>query len=1116
MRFGVLGSTEVAGVPVRGARLSGLLVLLALEAGRVVSVERLINDIYGPSGTVNALQSQVSRLRGLVGVPLELGPGGYRLVVEPLQIDAHLFARLVADARRAPAAGERSRLLREALGLWRGPALADVLGLPFAEGEAARLEELRLGALEDRVEADLIDGTAPAGELVAELGELVMRHPLRERLRGQHMRALAGAGRRAEALEAFEGARRTLAEELGVDPSPELAELHLRLLSSAPDVSTSGAPVSGASATEMPVSATPASGSAASGAPISAALMSDAASSGGPTSEVQASGSQAFGGPVEPASAGAVLRPRGPRRQPTSFVGREEEVRLIRELLAEGRLLTLAGPGGAGKTRLAVEAAGHLGEVCFVELAPLGPDSDVALAVLTALGLPQAQTEPPGPLPRPQVPNEPPGPQAHPEPPSPRLFPQDRAPADALVAALAGHSFTLVLDNCEHVVETAALLADRILAECPRVRLLATSREPFNIPGEQVLPVPPLPRPLLDLSLAEAREHPAVRLLADRASAVRHGFAVTEANLDAVLRICRALDGLPLAIELAAARLRALTPEFVAARLDDRFRLLTGGSRTASQRHRTLRDVVAWSWDLLDPAERELAGRLSVFASGATASAAERVCGGDLNLLTALADKSILQADDGRFRMLETVRAFCAERLAESGEQERVRLAHAEWFAAMASAAEPQLRGPGQLRCLAELGAEHDNLRTALRFAIDTRRIELALRLVADLWMYWWLRGIRHEGAAASVEVLDLVGPEPPPSLVEEYIVCALQLAAGGRPVHQDLRDLLAHAEHLANGLVGPPRNPLVAMVRPYPSIAEGDYTTLLPALLAATTDSDPWTRAFARLLVGYLHLGAGEVDAGERELRQALDTFRVAGDRWGVGQAMLQLSELSGWRGDHAAAIAMAEEALEVIAPFGAAEDTALVLSRRGAELARAGDLMAARVELERAAALVERLPGSEAAAIATYGLAELARLTGDATRAAALYATALEDCSGHWLGASETRGRILIGMGRLNGSGATLREAHDLLVKVLDLPGASGAVEAMAELTLREGAAARAAYLLGAAESLRGVALPDGPDVARTAGDARRALGAEAFDRSYRRGRETPRDQIAESLPY
>ncbi|MEU7898139.1 BTAD domain-containing putative transcriptional regulator [Nonomuraea sp. NPDC049152] len=1080
MRFGVLGSTEVAGFPLRGARLSGLLVLLALEAGRVVPVERLINDIYGPSGTVNALQSQVSRLRGLVGVPLELGPAGYRLVVDPLEVDAHLFARLVADARRTPAAGERSRLLREALGLWRGQALADVRGLPFAEGEAARLEELRLGALEDRVEADLLDGSAPAGELVAELGGLVRRHPLRERLRGQHMRALAAAGRRAEALEAFEEARRTLAEELGADPSPELAELHVRLLS---PTSSHGTARSGAS---PPVTLAPTT-------PVAGAVPPDArlAGVGGGAS---ASGAAASGASAESAGAGAVLRPRGPRQQPTSFVGREKEVRLVRELLEQGRLLTLAGPGGAGKTRLAVEAAAGLGEVCFVELAPLGPGSDVALAVLTALGLPQAHTEPPGPL----------------------TLPGAKPPADVLMAALDGHSVTLVLDNCEHLVEAAALLADRILAERPRVRILATSREPFNIPGEQVLPVTPLPRPPHDLSPAEAREQPAVRLLADRAGAVRHGFAVTEANLDAVSRICRALDGLPLAIELAAARLRALTPEEVAARLDDRFGLLTGGSRTALPRHRTLRAVVAWSWDLLDPAERELAASLSVFASGATAHAAERVCGGDLDLLAALVDKSILQADGGRFRMLETVRAFCAERLAESGEQERVRLAHAECFAAMAAAAEPQLRGPDQLRCLAELVAEHDNLRTALRFAIDTGRIELALRLVADLWMYWWLRGIRHEGAAVSVEVLDLVGPEPPPSMVEEYIVCSLQLAAGGGPVHRELRDLLANAERLAEGLSERPRNPLVAMVRPYASIADGDYTRLLPALLAGTTDSDPWTRAFARLLVGYLRLGAGEVEAGERELRMALDTFRVAGDRWGVGQAMLQLSELSGWRGDHAAAIATAEEALEVIAPFGAAEDTALVLSRRGAELARAGDLEAARAELERAAALVGRLPVSEAACIATYGLAELARLAGDCAQAAALYARALEDCSAHWLGANETRGRILIGIGRLERSGPIVREAHDLLVKMIDLPGASGAVEAMAELTLREGAAARAAFLLGAAESLRGVSLRDGPDVARTAGDARRELGDAAFDRSYRRGRETPRDQIADLLPY
>ncbi|MEU4547906.1 AfsR/SARP family transcriptional regulator [Nonomuraea dietziae] len=1069
MRFGVLGPTEVSGVPVRGAGLSGLLVLLALEAGRVVSVDRLVEALYGPSGTVNALQSQVSRLRGLVGVPLELGPAGYRLVVDPLEVDAHLFTHTVAVARRASSPGERARLLREALGLWRGPALADVLTLPFAEAEAATLEELRLSAVEDRVEADLLTGCAPLAELVSELGELVRRQPLRERLRGQLMLALARSGRRAEALEVFEEARRTLAEELGADPSPELAALHVSLLRDEPP-SVVASPA--ASADPLAVGHLPA-------AAVSTAAL----------------------------GAASALRPRAPRPRLTSFVGRDHELRLVGELLGRGRLLTLAGPGGAGKTRLAVEAAeaAHgLGEVCFVELAPLDPGSDVALAVLIALGLPYGRSEPPGPLSA-----------ARQDPSASMSLPRGEPPVDALVTALGHHRVTLILDNCEHLVEPAALLADRILAECPRVRVLATSREPLNIDGEQVLPVSPLPRPPHDLDLEQAREHPAVRLLADRAAAVRHGFTVTGDNLEPVLRICRALDGLPLAIELAAARLRALTPSEVAARLDDRFRLLTGGSRTALPRHRTLRAVVAWSWDLLDPAERTLAARLSVFVSGTTAEAAERVCGGDLDLLSALVDKSIVQADGGRFGMLETVRAFCAERLAESGEQQRVRQAHAEHYTRMAAAAESELRGPDQLRRLAELAAEHGNLRAALRWAIDTGQAEMALRLTADLWMYWWLRGLRHEGALLSAEVLDLVGPEPTEGLAEDHIMCALQMVTTGRPL-EEARERLDNAERLARGMTEPPRHPLIAMVRPYPAIASGDYTLLLPALLAATTASDPWSRAFARLLLGYLRLGAGEVEAGEHELRLALDTFRMAGDRWGVGQAMLQLSELSGWRGEHKEAIAMAEEALEVIAPFGATEDTALLMSRRGAELARAGDVAAAQVELERAASMARRLPGSEAEAIATYGLAELARLGGDPARATELYLAAMAGCEAHWLGAHETRGRILIGLGRVEGEGARLREAYDLLVDVLDLPGASGAVEAMAELALREGSAARAAFLLGAAVSLRGAALTDGPDVVRTAGEARRVLGDAAFERSYQRGCSTPRDQITDLLPF
>jgi DNA-binding SARP family transcriptional activator len=444
MRFGILGPTQVwhadgREVTVGGRRLRALLALLLLDAGKVVTAERLIDGLYGgnpPGDAANALQSQVSRPRQLLrdqdrpGGPVESHPAGYRLAVQPDEVDARRFERLAAQGRRALAAGEAPRaaaLLREALGLWRGPALADLEGLPFAQAQAVRLEELRVGAVEDRVEAELTLGGQPT--LVAELEQLVAAYPLRERLRGQLMRALYAAGRQAEALAAFEEARRTLAEELGADPSAELAAVHLAVLRADP----------------------------------------------------------ALAGPAGREAAAGLGRQAAPRRLPaqlTSFVGRAEEVGRVGKLLGEARLVTLTGPGGAGKTRLAIEAAGREpDEVCFVDLAPLGRGADVAPATLAALGLRDA-----GLL-------------------APRAPDGGGPPPDVtwrLVAALADRRMLLLLDNCEHVVEAAARLSHRLLEACPTLRILATSREALGITGEALWPVPPLALPPPGTAPAEA------------------------------------------------------------------------------------------------------------------------------------------------------------------------------------------------------------------------------------------------------------------------------------------------------------------------------------------------------------------------------------------------------------------------------------------------------------------------------------------------------------------------------------------------------------------------------------------------------------------------------------
>ncbi len=600
VRVSVLGPLEVtdpAGHPVRvgGHRVRALLILLALEAGRVVPAHALIERLWGddrPADAANALQSLVSRLRVALrqaAIPdgvLESSPAGYRLAVPPGAVDAIAFESQARAGRQALARGaaqEAAALLRPALGAWRGSALTDVAGEEFALAPAARLAELHDAATLDRIEADLVLGAADAA-LVGELRELTAGDELAERPAALLMRALAAAGRQAEALAAYQQVRDRLADRLGVDPSPPLEQAYLAVLRQ--EVPQAAAP---------PATAPPASATAPP-----AYVPAQAASSAG-VLETALAGTAGEAG--QAAQGTSVPRP------PTSFVGRDDDLAGLLKRLAAERLVTLTGPGGVGKTRLAAEAAARLaGPAWFAELAPVTDPAEVPYAVLDALGLRERSI-------------------AH------RASDTAGDAAGRLCAFLADRDAVLVLDNCEHVIDAAAALAARLLAGCPRVRILATSREPLQIPGEALQVVAPLAIPSETDVPVITSANPAVRLLADRAAAVLDGFELSEANAAAVARICRTLDGMPLAIELAAPWLRTLTPAQLAERLDDRFALLTGGSRIALPRHQTLRAVVDWSWNLLSDQERALARRLAVFPAGATLAAAEQVCapshGGD-------------------------------------------------------------------------------------------------------------------------------------------------------------------------------------------------------------------------------------------------------------------------------------------------------------------------------------------------------------------------------------------------------------------------------------------------------------------------------------------------------
>ncbi len=1034
MRIGLLGPLEVTdatGRPleVGGPRLRTLLILLALDAGRIVTAERLVDGVWGddpPSGAPNALQSLVSRLRrALPGLPIESHPAGYRLALAEDAVDVRRFDRLAVRGRdllkRDPSGAADA--FADALGLWRGPALADVADAEFARGHVSRLTERRLGLLEDKIDAGLALGRAD----VAELEALVAGHPLRERLRAQYIRALGAAGRQADALATFEDARRTLAEELGVDPSPELRAAHLAVLR---------------------------------------------------------------GEPARHASE----RPRtNLRARLTSFIGREEEIARVAKLLEEQRLVTLTGPGGGGKTRLAVEAAEHLiermpGGVWIVELAPVGDPAEVPQALLSALGLRE----------RSLLANVRGAP------------PSSTEPIERLVAGLSGERLLIVLDNCEHLIDACARLADRVLADCPGVRVLATSREALGITGENLWPVPPLAFPCGDAPIEEVLGYPAVRLLAERGASVRPGFTVA-ADLDAVLAICRRLDGMPLAIELAAARLRTMTTGQIAGRLDDRFRLLTGGSRTALPRHQTLRAVVDWSWDLLDEDEHVLLRRLSVFSGGATLDSIEDVCGGDvLDALTGLVEKSLVSTDGtGRYRMLETIRAYGAERLSQAGESRRIRRAHAHHFLELAETAEPKLRTRDQMHWIARLTDEYDNLHSALRWAIDVGDAALAVRYVAALGWYWFLRGRRGEGEALAREAVALPGQGPPHARALTYLYRLLGgLGTGTAPTDKnELRRRLDLALRECAHLTSEEVHPLIHIAPLGLSIFAGDVDRALADLGDFRTSPDPWLRAAAQTVRGYALTNLGRVDGVEEAFHTALAEFRELGERWGLSLTLTGLAEVALWNGDAPLAQRYLREALGYSTAFGSHDDSSHLRVRLAHAHTVLGDKEGARAVLEVALKGAERRGVPEDLAIVRFTLGEAARRDGDLDAARTLLREASEHVALY--GPPQFPAMIYTQLGlvhALEGDHVSARERHSeayrLAIASHDAPVIALVVVGFADLAQREGEAVRAATLLGAAVGVRGVedrSLLEPPSVERA---VREEIGDEAFDEAYARG--------------
>jgi predicted ATPase/DNA-binding SARP family transcriptional activator len=1073
VQIALLGPLEVRAGPgrpveVAGARLRRLLILLALEPGRVVTASRLVDGLWGdepPAAAANALQALVSRLRRAAPeLPVESRPAGYRLAIAPDDVDVPRFERLAAAGRaqlRDDPAGAAATL-RAALALWRGPALADVADAEFARAPIARLTELWLTSTEYRIAAELRLGAGPS--LVAELTELVAGHPLREPLIGGLMRALAAAGRPSAALSAYEQARGRLAAQLGVDPSPELAGLHLALLR---------------------------------GERI------------GPVSEEGA----AIPAPREP-----VGRAGGPRTnlrtELSSFVGRAEEARRVGKLLEDSRLVTLTGPGGAGKTRLAIEAARPLADadqspdgVWLVELAPVTDPAEVASAALAALGLREQALLGRG-----------------------RLAPVEQLdPTDRLAGGLAGRRLLLVLDNCEHLIEAAAALADRILGECPGVRVLATSREPLGITGETLWPVEPLALPPPDVDAAGALDYPAVQLLADRAAAARPGFGVDEDNVADVVRICRSLDGMPLAIELAAARFRSMTTGQVAARLDDRFRLLTAGSRTALPRHRTLAAVVDWSWGLLDEAEQALWRRFAIFTGGATPAAAERVCAGPpvpadqvADLLTALVDKSLLVpigTVEPRYRMLETIRAYGLDRLDAAGERAAVRSAHAAYYLELAEIAGPELAGRDQLRWLALLTEEHDNAHAALQGAIAAGDKSMAVRLVAALGWYWWLRGHRAEGAELTTAALDLPGDAPPRPLAMAYTYRGLSAFAGGGHELSVTSRWLDLAAEAASAVPPGEEDALLRLLGPFHAMFRMENEHAMELLRRRYEDPDPWVAAMARSMHTALmiNFGGGQ-DEARADGEEALRRFEALGERWGTSLSLGVLAQLTGIRGDHAASAGFYQRSLALAGELGTQEDAPQLLGALAVELLELGDLDGCRAALAEGHRIAGEIGMAESRSAIAFSEADVARRTGDLATARLWLDRAAEVASTPGV-ASQWRAAVAALLGQLDAiagdmpsARARLADGVQTALASMDAPILALVLVPVADYLLRRGEPERAAVLLGATEGILGLPEPAVPDRPRLAAAARAVLGDERYQAAYERGRRATMADVAD----
>ncbi|MET9339563.1 BTAD domain-containing putative transcriptional regulator [Nonomuraea sp. NPDC003804] len=1048
MRFGVLGplavwSTEGRSLRIPEAKVRALLADLLAHAGRPVPADRLIDDLWGdrpPGKPAAALRVKVSQLRRVLEEAerdgrrrLAFAPSGYALRVEQGALDADRFEALAGKARASDDPATKVALLADALALWRGEPFADVADEEFVRPVRARLAEQRLVAIEEQAEARLALGEH--AQLAAELADLVAEHPLRERLRAVHLRALYGAGRQSEALDGYAGLRTLLAEELGLDPGPELAALHQAMLEQDP-------------ALDAPPATTP------TNLPV----------------------------PM------------------TGLIGREGATAEVRSLVESHRLVTLTGPGGVGKTRLALEVAAqlegaHPDGVWLVELAARPATGGVVDAIAAAMGVRDDRAA-------------------------------GKRGADAterLADVLRAKRVLLLLDNCEHVVDQVAAVAERLLRSAPALRVLATSQEALAIDGERLWAVQPLDLPS---GTGDPAASSAVRLFAARATAAAPGFVLDERNAEAVAAVCRRLDGLPLALELAASRMRVLSPAQLADRLDDRFRLLGAGRRGAPARQQTLRAMIDWSWELLTEAERVVLRRLAVHADGCTLEAAEAVCSGEgvhpadvLDLLARLVDRSLVVTVTTplgtRYRLLESVAAYCLERMEEAAELACVRRRHAHHYLALAE--ESGRRAAGRSRWLAAIDAESANLRAALDTAARQGAAELALRLANAMALHFLMRCRFDEGRRALALARSVEGAaDPVLRALAEILEAGLTLRLG---VAVDLR---GRVEAALAVLEAAGDLHLLARAQWFLGFSMWGHGVQLRSeeliarsLAVCETVGDRWGTA-AGLVARALHaMMRGDLPGAERDGERSAELFEELGDHWGILQTVEPLATLAEIDGDYERAAALHSRGLAMAEEL----ELGFEVSRYTAGLGRIallrGDYARADELHERARRLAVTQAHPYAEQFAEIGLALSARRQGRLDTAEKHLRTSLD-----WIRkAGESGSALLLAelgfIAELRGDAELAtslhRESHAHASAIADPRAIALALEGMAGAVSLSGDHRRAARLLGAAAAAResvGRPLPQAErgDVDRITARVVAALDEEPFLAEFRAGAGDP----------